>query len=164
MVDEPAGVKPLSTRLGFIGQYYYSRNIIRYRARLAARGCLQGDVKQNFAPVVDFTAIHTCLTAAVQRGYGIQQMDVRTAFLYEEIDSDVCVKLPDGVQVCERGQLLKLRRALYGLKQAPRLWRDKWKSVMQKMKFVMLMSDECVFRRGSTWILFFVDDIILFWG
>ena len=161
IVNEPPGVKTLSTRFVFIRKYDDSGNVIRHKARLVMRGYLQGDVEQNFAPVLDFTTIRTCLTVAIQRGYEIQQMDVRTPFLHGEIDSDVYMKPPDGLQVCGRGQLLKLRRGLYGLTQAPRLWQDKWKSVMQKMKFVMLMSDECVFRRGSTWILLYVDDIIL---
>ena len=51
----------------------------------------------------------------------IEQMDVKTAFLYGEVDHEIYVEQPhhttDGTsRVC------KLRKALYGLKQAPRIW------------------------------------------
>jgi len=54
-------------------------------------------------------------------GLEIEQMDVKTAFLYGDIDHEIYVEQPhhmtDGMpKVC------KLRKALYGLKQAPRIW------------------------------------------
>ena len=49
----------------------------------------------------------------------IEQMNVKTAFLYGLIDSDIYVKYPTG---CDNdGAICKLNKALYELKQSPRL-------------------------------------------
>ena len=50
----------------------------------------------------------------------IEQMDVKTAFLYGNIDVEVYIEQPDGFS--ESGQsdkVCKLRKALYSLKQSP---------------------------------------------
>lgn len=122
VVDLPVGSKPLSTRFIFLRKYDDKGRLIRHKARLVARGYLQGDVEQTFAPVVDLNTVQTCLAIAAQRGYVIHQMDVCTTFLHGEIDSDVFIKPPQGVNLCEDGKVLKLRRGMYGLKLAPRLW------------------------------------------
>ena len=48
----------------------------------------------------------------------IEQMDVKTAFLYGDIDEDIWIELPTG---CGVSGTAKLRKALYGLKQSPRV-------------------------------------------
>lgn len=161
IVKKIDGVRTLPTRFVFLRKRDEKGNVIRHKARLVVKGYLQGNVDQTFAPVVDITTVRTCLAVAVQRGYSIHQMDVRTAFLHGEIDDDVYIRSPDGLKLCETGQVLKLRRGLYGLKQAPRLWHDKWESVMETMGFKKLLADDCVYRRGDLWMLLYVDDIIL---
>ena len=161
VVDHREGVKLLPTRFVFVRKYDENGLVLRHKARLVVRGYLQGDVEQTFAPVVDFTTVRTCLTVAVQRKYFIHQMDVRTAFLHGKIDTDVYIRAPDGLTLCNDGQMLKLQRGLYGLKQAPRLWQEKWMSVMNKMGFRPLLSDPCVYRRDNILLLLYVDDIIV---
>jgi hypothetical protein len=52
----------------------------------------------------------------------IKQIDVKTAFLYGEIDADIYIEQPEGFCSKERpDQVYKLKKALYGLKQAPRV-------------------------------------------
>lgn len=57
---------------------------------------------------------------AAAQDYEIEQMDVKTAFLYGEVEK-IYVQQPekfnDGT-----GRVCKLKRALYGLEQAPRVW------------------------------------------
>lgn len=91
--------------------------MIRYQARLVGRGFLQGHVSETFAPVVDFSAVLVCIRVAVQRGYAIHQVDVRTAFLHGQIDDDVFVTAPDGLSLPEEHEVLKLRKGLSGSKR-----------------------------------------------
>lgn len=135
VAEHSKGMKVLSTRFVFHRKYDETGCIISHKARLVVRGFLQGNVDQTFAPVVDFTTIRTCLAIAVQKGYSIHQMVIKTAFLHGEIDGNVYVEAPEGLKMCQPGQVLKLRRGLYGLKQAPRLWHSKWDSVMKQMRF-----------------------------
>jgi hypothetical protein len=51
------------------------------------------------------------LTAAYN--WEIEQIDVKIAFLYGDIDEDIWIKLPTGYGVSGTA---KLRKALYGLK------------------------------------------------
>ena len=63
------------------------------------------------------------LVLAAIYDWKIDQMDVVTAFLIPEVDGDVYMTMPDGVEVpAGRPWVCKLRKSLYGLKQAPRLW------------------------------------------
>lgn len=56
---------------------------------------------------------------AAKNNWHIHQMDVKTAFLYRDIDSEIYVELPPGFK--KIGKVCKLNKALYGLKQAPRI-------------------------------------------
>jgi len=51
----------------------------------------------------------------------IDQMDVKTAFLYGKVEETVYMEQPTGLEDGST-KVCKLDRALYGLKQAPRVW------------------------------------------
>lgn len=51
----------------------------------------------------------------------IEQMDVKTAFLYGAVQEDIFVEQPHGLND-DSGRVCKLNKALYGLKQSPRVW------------------------------------------
>lgn len=56
----------------------------------------------------------------------IDQMDLKTAFLYGLIDQLVYVEIPKGTESGKnRDMVCKLLKALYGLKQSPRLWYER---------------------------------------
>ncbi|GKF25063.1 copia protein [Tanacetum coccineum] len=51
----------------------------------------------------------------------VNQMDVKTAFLKDNLREEVCVRQPDSfVDTDNPNHVYKLKKALYGLKQAPR--------------------------------------------
>lgn len=145
----PQDTKAIPTRLVFKKKRREDSTTERFKARLVVKGYLYGHVEGNYSPVVDFRTIRTALAVAAERHYHIHQMDVRTAFLHGEIDQELYVLPPPGLNLCKQGQSMKLKKGLYGLKQAPRLWNSKWKEVMNRIGFEALKSDECVFRRGS---------------
>ncbi|GJY77191.1 retrovirus-related pol polyprotein from transposon TNT 1-94 [Tanacetum coccineum] len=66
-------------------------------------------------------------------------MDVKTAFLNEELRKEVYVSQPEGfVDQDNPTHVYRLKKALYGLKQAPRAWSSKFKmSMMGKMLFFL---------------------------
>jgi ATP-binding cassette subfamily B (MDR/TAP) protein 1 len=54
----------------------------------------------------------------------LHQMDVKTAFLNGEIDTEIYIRQPPGFE--KRGNLVcRLNKGIYGLKQSPRLWNKK---------------------------------------
>ena len=50
--------------------------------------------------------------------FKIEQMDIKTAFLYSDIDTKIYIKQPEGIgDIRELYKVCKLNKALYGLKQ-----------------------------------------------
>jgi hypothetical protein len=93
----------------------------------------------------------------------IEQMDVKTAFLYGEIDADIYIEQPEGFCSKERpDQVCKLKKALYGLKQAPRVWYNTLTDYLKTLGFTPLTADNCIFYDGKeTYIAVFVDDLLI---
>lgn len=54
--------------------------------------------------------------------FDIDQIDLKTAFLYDLIDQLVYIQIPKGSEIStNRNMVYKLLKVLYRLKQAPRL-------------------------------------------
>jgi hypothetical protein len=90
----------------------------------------------------------------------IEQMDVKTAFLYGHIDHEIYVEQPyhmtDGTpRVC------KLRKALYGLKQAPRIWYQTLTNFLRNLGFEPITADFGIFVRSNMYIAVYVDDLLI---
>ncbi|WVZ52390.1 hypothetical protein U9M48_003454 [Paspalum notatum var. saurae] len=105
------------------------------------------------------------LAFAASKGFKLQQMDIKSAFLNGFIEEEVYVRQPPGfVSVRFPDRVYKLRKALYGLKQALRAWYAMLKSFLLKFGFVMGSVDKTLFllsRGGDTLIVqIYVDDII----
>jgi hypothetical protein len=93
-------------------------------------------------------------------------MDVKSAFLNEELQEEVYVSQPPGFVVRgQEGKVLCLIKALYGLCQAPRAWNTKLDSTLQRLGFKHSDCEHAVYARGkgTTRLLIgvYVDDLII---
>jgi hypothetical protein len=71
--------------------------------------------------VARLTTIRVLLSLAASHGLLVHQMDVKAAFLNEELDEEIDMKQPAGfVANVQEGMVCKLLKSLYGLKQAPK--------------------------------------------
>uniref|UniRef100_A0A2N9FVA6 Integrase catalytic domain-containing protein n=1 Tax=Fagus sylvatica TaxID=28930 RepID=A0A2N9FVA6_FAGSY len=96
----------------------------------------------------------------------LHQMDVKTAFLNEELDEEIFMDQPIGFVV--KGQerkVCRLNRSLYELKQSSRQWYKRFHQEVIFNGFLMIEEDHCVYVKrseGSFIILsLYVDDILL---
>ncbi|WVZ76291.1 hypothetical protein U9M48_024278 [Paspalum notatum var. saurae] len=112
---------------------------MRYQARLVAQGFCQKegiDYEETLAPVARLEAIRILLAFAAPKGFKLQQMDVKSAFLNGFIEEE----------------------------QAPRAWYARLKSFLLNSGFVMGSIDKTLFllsRDGDTLLVqIYVDDII----
>ncbi|GJR88312.1 retrovirus-related pol polyprotein from transposon TNT 1-94 [Tanacetum coccineum] len=79
------------------------------------------DFEESFAPVASLEAIRIFLAFAAHMNMVVYQMDVKTAFLNDNLREEVYVSKPDGFMDKDNpNHVYKLKKALYGLKQAPR--------------------------------------------
>ncbi|WVZ77025.1 hypothetical protein U9M48_024928 [Paspalum notatum var. saurae] len=142
--------------------------VVRNKERLVAQGFCQKeriDYEETFAPIARLEAIRILLAFAASKGFKLQQMDVKSAFLNGFIEEEVYVRQPPGFESAKfPDRVYKLRKALYGLKQAPRSWYARLKSFLVKSGFVMGSVDKTLFllsRGGDILIVqIYVDDII----
>ncbi|GJR17762.1 putative ribonuclease H-like domain-containing protein [Tanacetum coccineum] len=75
--------------------------VVRNKARLVAQGHRQEegiDYDEVFAPVARIEAIRLFLAFASYMGFLVYQMDVKSAFLYGEIEEEVYVTQPKGFE------------------------------------------------------------------
>ena len=64
----------------------------RYKARLVAKGFTQVegiDFQETFSPVARYEAIHFLLAHAALEDWELEAMDIKTAFLYGELDEEI---------------------------------------------------------------------------
>lgn len=135
------------------------------KARLVARGFQIREEKEfgtNYAPVARTSTVKTLLAHAVHNSLPIRQLDVPTAFLNGNLESEVYIKAPPGV-IVEKNKVLKLNRGLYGLRESPKCWNERFDCFMTKNGFTRSQYDYCLYykRNIKVWLLIYVDDIIL---
>jgi hypothetical protein len=144
--------------------------IQKYKARWVVRGFEQeqgSDYTDTFASVVKPMSYKAIFAIAAARDYEIHQMDVKTAFLYGDVQEEIYVEQPTGyeeplaegddpeVMVC------KLIKALYGLKQSPRIWYYTLTTFLESLEFTPLDSDLSVYVKEDTIIAIYVDDLLI---
>jgi len=136
----------------------------RYKARLVAKGFAQEygvDYFETFSPVARFDTVRCLVNVAVQENLHLKQFDVKTAFLYSNLDEEIYVRQPEGYDD-NSGRVWKLRRSLYGLKQSPRCWNQKLMKNMLEQGFVQSTADPCLYIRNRNGekllVVVFVDD------
>ena len=142
-------------------------SVARYKARFVVRGFEQVhgiDFDETFASVVKPPSYKLFFALASKLGWHCHQMDVKTAFLYGEVDEDIYIEPPDGYPEA-RGRVLKLKKSLYGLKQAPRQWYSKLRQFLESKGWKASKYDSSVFmNREGLYMTVYVDDINIFGG
>jgi hypothetical protein len=136
------------------------------KARLIAKGFSQVegiDYNTIFSPVVQFESVQMMLVLAALKGWHISALDVKTAFLYGELNEELYMEQPEGFKVKgQEGKVLHLLHTIYGLKQAALAW---WKALdkfMGELGFTHLHSDSGIFvdKDQSIIIIIYVNDVL----
>lgn len=140
-------------------------------ARLVARGSqhLENlDCCETFASVVKFTSIKVLLALVTLLHLQFYQMEVKTAFLNWELEQNICMEVPDGIEVKGKGAVVcKLLKSSYGSEQAWRCRNWKFNEFLgQKLSYSRSAADLCIYvrkplRESQSLIALFVDDPLL---
>ena len=104
--------------------------MVKQRASIVAQGFTQRpdiDFNETYSPVMGGITFRYLISLAVQNRLSMQLMDVVTAYLYGSLDSDIYMKVPDGIDIpnpkAKRNMYcVKLNKSLYGLRQSGRMW------------------------------------------
>jgi hypothetical protein len=144
---------------------------VRYKARLVAQGFTQRpdiDFNETYSSVMNGITFRYLISLATQKHLSLQLMDVVTAYLYGSLNSDIYMKVPDGISILNTNlghnmYCVKLNKSLYGLKQSGRMWYNQLKKLIQNKGYSKKYDCSCVFiRKSSTGfciISIYVDDL-----
>ncbi|GJR59761.1 putative ribonuclease H-like domain-containing protein [Tanacetum coccineum] len=142
--------------------------VVRNKARLVAQGHRQEegiDYDEVFAPVARIEAIRLFLAFASYMGFLVYQLDVKSAFLYGEIEEEVYVTQPKGFEdPYFPKHVYRVVKALYGLHQAPRAWYARLSAFLLQHNYRRGTIDKTLFikkdSRDIILVQVYVDDII----
>ncbi|GJU68397.1 putative ribonuclease H-like domain-containing protein [Tanacetum coccineum] len=101
LVDLPKGHRAIGTKWVYRNKKDERGIVIRNKARLVAQGHTQEEgiyYDEVFAPVARIEAIRIFLAYASYMGFMVYQMDVKSAFLYGQIEEEVYVSQPPGFE------------------------------------------------------------------
>ena len=124
------------------------------------------DYDDIFSPVMRYKSVHLIVALAALQQWHMSSVDVKTAFLYGELDEELFMEQPEGFK-CKghEHKVFHLKRALYGLKQAALQWWQALDKSMEAMGFKHLKSDSGVFvlmrsGRPEVIVIVYVDNAV----
>jgi hypothetical protein len=137
----------------------------RFKVRLVLHGYKQvagSDYNSLtlFAQVATLKAFRIIMWMSVFLGLRSTQLDIKTAFLYGDMDKEIYMQPPPGY---EHIGCVLLKKSIYGARQAPKIWFGTLTKEFYALGFVATVSDSCVFYHPTEhfYILIWVDDIVL---
>ena len=145
----------------------------KFKCRLVILGHRQiADLHYNpseiFSPVAAITTGKMALSMAATLGWDIRHSDVSNAFIQAPLNDDLFIHLPKGMNDKDQDGfpvVYKCLRSIYGAKQAPRKFYNLMLSTLLSMRFVVSLTDPCLFIRNTPplpviVIVLIVDDLL----
>lgn len=131
---------------------------LRYRQQYGV------DFFDTYALVANINSIRIVLAICCRNGYIIAQIDVDTAFLNAELNEDVYMEPPEGLEVDDDVVCL-LQKSLYGLKQAAFAWNKMIHEYLVQIGFAACAVDQCIYVKiidcRCIFICLHVDDMLI---
>jgi hypothetical protein len=122
-VDLPRGQKAIGLKWVFKLKHDEHGDVVKHNVRLVAKGYVQRqdiDFDEVFAPVARMEAVRVMIILVAHLSWSVHHMDVKSAFLNDDLGEEVYVSQPPGFIVEGQEQkVYKLHKTLYGLRQAP---------------------------------------------
>jgi hypothetical protein len=163
-------LKPLKTRWVYKLKESHLSELIELKSRFVAKGFeqLYGlDYIETFASVIKQMAWKLVFALALINGWLIYKVDMISAFTQGDIDTNIYLFPPQGLESLNpnmKGKLLKLNKALYGLKQSARIWYYTLIEVLiTKLGFKTLEAESCILINNTSKIIIcvYVDDLAI---
>lgn len=145
-----------------------TREIYKWKARLNVHGGQQIEgihYWDTYSPVVTWLSIRLVLILSIIFDWHTRQIDFVLAFPQAPVETPLYMEIPVGTYlsgvVNSKDYVLLLKKNLYGQKQAGRVWNKYLHEGLIEIGFKQSKVDECVYYKGTTIFLVYVDDGIL---
>ena len=167
------GIKVIGTKWVYKVKTTVEGAFERFKARLVCQGfnCPKDPYwsDTNFSPTPKMTTLKVLLSYLANvpdpSKWHAVTSDIRTAFLYADVQDEVYIKQPKGFEIKGNEKaVFRLKKSLYGLRSAPKAWfYDEIAPALTKQGFVASKNDTCLFIKREksmvTFALVYVDDI-----
>ncbi|KAA0034955.1 gag/pol protein [Cucumis melo var. makuwa] len=169
IVDLPEGVKPIGCKWIYKRKRDSAGKVQTFKARFVAKGYTQRegvDYEETFSPVAMLKSIRILLSIATFYDYEIWKMDVKTAFLNDNLEESIFMSQHEGfITQGQEQKVCKLNRSIYGLKQASRSWNIRFDTAIKSYGFDQNVDEPCVYKKINkgkvAFLVLYVDDILL---
>jgi hypothetical protein len=154
--DVPTGRKILRGKWVLLLKRDEHGNPVRHKACFVVKGFEQvfgQDYVDTTSPTARMESVRLLLNIAAAKDWDVQQIDVKTAFLYGLLPPDEAQYLEQPDSFAEPGKedwVWCLQRGLYGMKQSGRIWNKTMHKAMLDWGFKRLHADPCVYYRVSS--------------
>ena len=91
-------------------------------------------------------------------------MDIETAFLESNVETDIYIELPKGLSgdIYYKTSIGKLNKSIYGSAEYDRLFYKKLKGILiDKMGVIVSKSDPWLLKKSKLIVALYVDDILI---
>jgi len=106
------------------------------------------DFNETFSPVSCKDSFRIIMALVAHYDLELHQMDVKTAFLNEDLDENVYIAQLKGFIMKGKEHMgCRLKKSIYGLKQASRQWYLKFDGTIRKFGFKENVEDNCVYTK-----------------
>ena len=164
--------KLVASKWVYTVKYNPDGSVQRFKARLVAKGFTQSagvDYFETFSPVFSYNSLRLIFAISALKDLQLDIWDLKNGFIQQEIDvPHLYMRCPEGYKMYMpdgTNAALHCLKSIYGLKQSSRLLSQKMSAYLEKLGFVKLQSDECVYTRGTgqdyVIVGIWVDDIIV---
>jgi len=166
--------KPTKSKWAYRIKFNRDGTIDKFKSRFCVCGYSQVegiDYDKAFSSTMRATSFRLLLALAAWHKLKLMHIDVSNAFTEADIDTDIWVMPPKGLETYDTDgtlMVLKLKKALYGTKQASRLWQETLRNFLKSHGFTPCLTDPCLYHytgdefKGSKFLIgIYVDDIVL---
>ncbi|GJV58337.1 putative ribonuclease H-like domain-containing protein [Tanacetum coccineum] len=168
LVDLPNGKRAIGTKWVYRNKKDERGIVIKNKARLVTQGYTQEegvDYDEVLAHVARIEVIRLFLAYALFKDFVVYKMDVKSAFLYGNIEEEFYVCQPPGFDDPDfLDRVYKVEKALYGLHQAPKAWYDTLLTYLLDNGFQRGKIDKTLFIRRDTCDILSMGELIFFLG
>ena len=116
-------------------KYRPDESVDRYKARLVAKSYTQTygiDYFETFSPITRMNSIKILFSIAVNLPWLLFQLDVKSAFLYVDLQEEMYMEQPPGYVAQGETKVCRLKKTIYGLKQIETLTLQRhWEGIVR---------------------------------